>query len=95
MRRIKLISDDQCRADLGGLAVMRWHRWQKKFADLIPPPVVIEHKKFRDAYLWEEAKRALLARSDPSLLREAAHRALAAKKVKQAQRHQAGDLVKG
>ena len=42
-----------------------------------------------------EAKRALLARSDPSLLREAAHRALAAKKVKQAQRHQAGDLVKG
>jgi hypothetical protein len=65
MHRIKLISDDECRADLG-LGLMRWHRWQKKFSDLIPPPIVIEARKFRDRALWEQAKRKLIERSDPS-----------------------------
>jgi hypothetical protein len=75
---------------------MRWHRWQKKYADLIPPPIIIENHKFRDARLWEEAKRKLLALSNPAALREAAHRALAAKKAKQAQRQpDAGGVVKG
>ena len=95
MRRIRLISDDACRKDLGNIGLMRWHRWQRKYADLIPPPVVIENHKFRDAHLWEEAKRKLLALSNPATLREAAHRALAAKKRKAVERQGAGGRVEG
>jgi hypothetical protein len=86
MRRIRLVSDDDCRRDLGGFSLMRWHRWQKKFADLIPPPIIVGNRKFREAHLWEKAKRKLLEQSNSAALRERAHRELAAKRVKQAQR---------
>jgi hypothetical protein len=83
MRRLKLISDDDCRKDMGGYTLMRWHRFQKRYAADLPPPIVIDRKKFRDAHAWEQFKRLLVARSDPSTLRDAAHRALAAKKARE------------
>ena len=61
MHRIKLISDDECRADLG-LGLMRWYRWQKKFSDLIPPPIVIEPGNFATTPFGNRALRPVSQR---------------------------------
>jgi hypothetical protein len=84
MRRIRFIADDACREDMGGFGLQRWYRFEKRYAASIPPVVVIANHKYRNATLWEKFKQRLIADSDPSALRESAHRALRAKKAREA-----------
>lgn len=76
----QLVSDVECRRELGGVGRVKWGRWEKAFADIFPPAIVIRNRKHRDRDAWERCKEALIARSDHGATRAAAARARAARR---------------